>query len=236
MQTLASWTRHFTSITYNTLPPKRRAYNWELAHATLNASLTGMMSINEIVDDLFSRFPERFEGKESKWKSCRNSLANNMTISPDFKKFVRVPGGSCYYWVLTGSVQGVPRPDKKARAGGTTHPRPSSAARYCNGNGNGSGPLLWIHNEPKEEVLVPIPPDEDHGEHKEPSADASLDSDSDDYTDMIVEASYSDPDDSAELYDEAWFNRLPQEHRDLVGGLPQLIKTLYRAGEFDHIL
>lgn len=108
-----------------------------------------------------------------------------MTISPDFKKLVRVPGESCYYWVLTGSVQGVPRPDKKARAGGT---RPSSAARYCNGNGNGPQPHQWIHNEPKEEVLVSIGLDEDYGEHKEPSADASLDSDSDDSTDMEVEA------------------------------------------------
>ncbi|KAG9026319.1 hypothetical protein FS837_004648 [Tulasnella sp. UAMH 9824] len=187
MQKFASWTRHFTCVTYDTLPPKRRAYNWELAHATLNASLTGMMSIDEIIDELFKRFPERFEGKESKWKSCRNSLANNMTISPDFKKFVRVPGESCYYWILTGSVQGVPRPDKKARAGGTTHPRPSSAARYWNGNSNGAQSLQWIHNEPKEEVLAPIWRDDDHGKPEEPSADESSDLGSDDPTGMDVD-------------------------------------------------
>lgn len=223
MQTFASWTRHFTGITYDTLPLKRRAYNWELAQAALNASPTGMMSIDEIVDDLFSRFPERFEGKQSKWKSCRNSLANNMTISPDFKKFVRAPGRSCYYWVLTGSVQGVPRPDKKARAGGTTHPRPSSAARYCNSNGNGSQSLPWIHIEPKEENLVSIRLDEDHGEHKEPPADASLDSAFDDSANMDVEGSDLDLDDSTGMYDEAWHNSLPPKDRDLVNRLLGLI-------------
>ncbi|KIO17378.1 hypothetical protein M407DRAFT_228583 [Tulasnella calospora MUT 4182] len=194
MQTIVPGTRQFTRITYATLPTKRRAYNWELAHASLNASPTGLMVIDEIVDDLFYRFPERFEGKQSKWLSCRNSLANNMTISPDFYKATRIPGEHRYHWALTGSVEGVPRPDKKAKRAGAARPGPSAAARFWKDDGKRARSLRGIHYRPEDDLLDPVAPEEGLEDDEEiefdPSTDPDYDGDSDFDPAVDVEPDY----------------------------------------------
>ncbi|KAG8906278.1 argininosuccinate lyase [Tulasnella sp. 403] len=83
---------------------------WKLAHAALNESPTGFMTIPQITHAIAIRNTTRFDVVNP--KPLKSSLSNNLTLSADFDRF-KTPGIRLSSWYLTGSQRGVERPDKK---------------------------------------------------------------------------------------------------------------------------
>ncbi|KAG8984603.1 hypothetical protein FRB90_005204 [Tulasnella sp. 427] len=73
--------RQFTNITFEKIESlDRDPYHWELAHAFLNASEWGCMTIREIADEVYNRFPAKYNNDEDAQQACLVSYANLLWI------------------------------------------------------------------------------------------------------------------------------------------------------------
>jgi len=104
------FSRRRSSLTFYTA--NHSSALWILAHAFVNASTSGVLSVKEIRDEICSAWPDRFAGRE---QAILRSLSHNLSKSPDFEK-VYCATRKTWGWCLTGSMDGVPRPDKRRAA------------------------------------------------------------------------------------------------------------------------
>lgn len=112
-------------------------------------------------------------------------MANNMSISPDFYKAVRLQNESSYRWALTGSVKGVPRPDKcakrrEATPGNSRTATSSPMGKRSKGKGKKVRSLRGIHYQPEDDIPSLVPEEKGHEIHDEVMAEAAANSDTDD--------------------------------------------------------
>lgn len=127
-------------------------------------------------------------------------MANNMSISPDFYKAVRHKNESSYRWALTGSVEGVPRPDKRVKRRETTPANSRSTTsspmgKRSKGKGKKVRSLRGIHHQPEDDIPSPVPEENDHEIYDEVMEEAAANSETDEEGTTV-------PYDPAEYFEE----------------------------------